>query len=105
VPSTRQTAPSSPSGLDTSLQFIKGVGPQRAAQLGKKGLATVGDALFFVPLRHEDRTRLTPLRELQPGQAATTSGVITGISPPPPRRARVPFAIMLRDGTGHATAT
>ena len=105
MPSTRQTAPSAPSGLDTPLQFIKGVGPQRAAQLGKKGLATVGDALFFVPLRHEDRTRLTPLRELQPGQAATTSGVITGISPPPPRRARVPFAIMLRDGTGHATAT
>ena len=102
--STRQTA--TPGDvLQTPLQFVKGVGPQRAAQLAKKGLTTVGDALFFVPSRHEDRTRLTPLRELQPGVAATTSGVIVGISPPPPRRARVPFAVMLRDGTGHATAT
>ncbi len=104
VPPTGQTARPD-RGLDTPLQFVKGVGPQRAMQLARKGLATVGDALFFVPLRHEDRTRLTPLCDLQPGQAATTSGVITGISPPPPRRARVPFAIMLRDGTGHATAT
>ena len=104
MPSTRQTAsPGHP--LETPLQFVKGVGPQRAAQLARKGLATVADALFFVPSRHEDRTRLTPLRELQPGVAATTSGVIVGISPPPPRRARVPFAVMLRDGTGHATAT
>jgi ATP-dependent DNA helicase RecG len=105
VAPTRQTTPATGTGLATPLQFTKGVGPQRAAQLAKKELATVGDALFFVPLRHEDRTRLTPLRDLQPGPAATTSGVVSGISPPPPRRARAPFAIMLRDQTGHATAT
>ena len=91
--------------LVTPLQFLKGVGPERARLLGRKGLTTVEDALFFIPLRHEDRTRLTPLRSLQPGQVFTTTGVIAGLSPPPPGRSRLPFAVLLRDETGTATAT
>jgi len=91
--------------LQSSLRFVKGVGPQRASQLERKGLHTVEDALFFVPLRHEDRTRLTPFRSLVPGQAATCSGVIVGVSPPPPGRFRVPFTVMLRDESGYATAS
>src|SRR2546427_7981618 len=94
-----------PPGLRTPLQFLKGVGPERAKLLAKKELTTVEDALFFVPLRHEDRTRLTPFRTLQPGQVQTCSGVIVGLSPPPPRRFRVPFTAMLRDESGYATAS
>src|SRR5512132_3509039 len=88
-----------------ALRFVKGVGPQRAGQLEKKGLRTVEDALFFVPLRHEDRTRLTPFSALVPGQAATCSGVIVGVSPPPAGRFRMPFTVMLRDTSGYATAS
>ncbi len=99
----RQTA--SGPGLRAPLQYLKGVGPRLAALLARKDLATVEDALFFVPLRHEDRTRLTPFRQLQPGQAATCSGVIVGLSPPPPGRPRVPFTVMLRDESGYATAS
>ncbi len=99
----RQSAP--PPGLRTSLQYVKGIGPQRAAALARKGLQTVEDALFFVPLRHEDRTRLTPLRELQPGQTQTCVGVIVGLSPPPPGRRRVPLSIMLQDQSGYVTAS
>src|SRR5262249_44923342 len=91
--------------LATPLQFIKGVGPHRAGQLERKGLRTVEDALFFVPLRAEDRTRLAPFRSLVPGQAATCAGVIVGVSPPPPGRSRVPFTVMLRDASGYATAS
>ena len=94
-----------PGGLQTALQFVKGVGPQRARQREKKGLRTDEDALFFVPLRHEDRTRLTPFNALVPGQAATCSGVIVGVSPPPPGRFRIPFTVMLRDASGYATAS
>ena len=54
----KQTAAAS--NLATPLQFVKGVGPQRAGQLGRKGLRTVEDALFFVPLRHEDRISKRP---------------------------------------------
>src|SRR5437867_5948774 len=99
----RQT--DAPTGVQMALRFVKGVGPQRAGQLERKGLRTVGDALFFVPLRHEDRTRLTPFRALVPGQPATCSGVIVGVSPPPPGRFRVPFTVMLRDASGYVTAS
>ncbi len=92
-------------GLDTALQYVKGVGPHRAALLAKKRLATIRDALFFVPLRHEDRTRLTPLRALVPGQAVTCTGLIAGVSPPPPGRPQIPFTVMLRDETGHVAAS
>jgi len=103
APGARQTG--GRSGLETPLQFLKGVGPQRAALLAKKGLATVHDALFFVPLRHEDRTQLTPLRSLVPGQTVTCTGRIAGLSPPPPGRPQVPFTVMLRDETGHVAAS
>ncbi|HXG15227.1 MAG TPA: ATP-dependent DNA helicase RecG [Calidithermus sp.] len=96
--------PSPPPSLTTPLQYVRGIGPQRAALLARKGLHTVEDALLFVPLRHEDRTRLTPFRALQPGQVHTCAGVIVGVSPPPPGRPRVPLSVLLRDASGYATA-
>jgi ATP-dependent DNA helicase RecG len=99
----RQTTP--PAGLATQLQYVKGVGPQRAKLLEKKGLTTVEDALFFVPIRHEDRTRLTALRAIQVGQVVTCTGTVAGISPPPPGRRRAPLVLLLRDASGYGTAT
>ena len=45
--------------LATPLQFVKGIGPQRAKLLGNLGLRTVEDALYYLPVRHEDRSQLT----------------------------------------------
>ena len=102
MPTTGQTRAT---GLETPLQFVKGVGPHRAKQLDRKGLVTVGDALFNLPLRHEDRTRFTPLRALRPGETVTCSGVVTAIAAPPPGRTRKPLVLMLRDESGYGTAT
>jgi len=99
---SRQTR--APVGLGTPLQYVKGVGPHRAKQLEKKGLVTVADALFHLPLRHEDRTRFTPLASIRPGETVTCAGVITGISAPPPRT-RKPLVLLLRDESGWGTAT
>jgi ATP-dependent DNA helicase RecG len=105
MPPTRSIVTPGRTGLDTPLQFLKGVGPQRAALLAKKGLATVGDALFHVPLRHEDRTRLRPLASLVPGDKATVAATIGGVSPPPPGRGgRMPYEAMIRDASGHMVA-
>ncbi len=97
----RQTR--APVSLATPLQYVKGVGPHRARQLEKKGLVTVADALFHLPLRHEDRTRFTPLAAIRPGETATCSGAVIGISPPPPGRHRQPLKIVLRDESGYGT--
>jgi ATP-dependent DNA helicase RecG len=93
-------------GLDTPLQFVKGVGPQRARLLAKLGLTTVHDALLHLPARHEDRSRLVPLRTATAavGEMRTCAGVIAAISPPPRGRSRAPLSVLLKDDSGFLTA-
>jgi ATP-dependent DNA helicase RecG len=64
----------------TPLTTLKGVGPKVAERLARKGLLTVGDTLFFLPLRHEDRTRLTPLRDILPGDGVTFRGELISLA-------------------------
>ena len=68
-------------GLATPLQYVKTIGPARAKLLAKMELETVEDALFHLPTRHEDRSRLLPLRSVTPGEARTCAGTIRGVSP------------------------
>ena len=55
----------------SELQFLKGVGPVRAELLASRGIRTVDDLLYYTPFRYEDRTRLTRIRDLVPGQTTT----------------------------------
>ena len=57
--------------LNTPVKYLKGVGPQRAAALEERGIATVGDLLSYLPFRYEDRIRFTPIAEMLPGQVYT----------------------------------
>jgi ATP-dependent DNA helicase RecG len=62
--------------LETPLQFLKGVGPRRAADLAHAGLVTLEDLLYRFPIRYEDRSRLQPIASLEPGQHASVAGRI-----------------------------
>jgi ATP-dependent DNA helicase RecG len=62
--------------LQTPLQFLKGVGPKRAADLHRVGLVTVEDFLYRFPLRYEDRGHLQPIASLKPGQQVAIAGRI-----------------------------
>ncbi len=44
--------------LLTPLQYLKGVGPMRAAAFARKGIISLQDALYNFPRRYEDRQRL-----------------------------------------------
>jgi ATP-dependent DNA helicase RecG len=57
--------------LSTSLMYLKGVGPARAAILETKGLRTVEDLLAYPPFRYEDRRNVKPIARLAPGEMAT----------------------------------
>lgn len=51
--------------LDTSIEFLKGVGPQRAEALKKElGIFTFGDLLQHFPFRYVDRTKFYTVREV-----------------------------------------
>jgi ATP-dependent DNA helicase RecG len=55
------------SDLDTTIEFLKGVGPKRAEVLQKElGILTYGQLLTYYPFRYIDRTRFYKINELQP---------------------------------------
>ena len=62
--------------LSTPLQFLKGVGPRKAADLKRAGLHTVEDLLYRFPFRYEDRSRMQPVASLRPGVKAAVLGEI-----------------------------
>ena len=51
--------------FDQKIEFLKGVGPQRAAMLNKElGIFTYGDLIQYYPFRHEDRTKFQTIAEI-----------------------------------------
>lgn len=56
--------------LDSEVQYVKGVGPKRAALLGSRGIRTVYDLLLRLPRLYQDRSRFTPIDALCRGQEA-----------------------------------
>ncbi|MEB2783583.1 ATP-dependent DNA helicase RecG [Algoriphagus persicinus] len=54
-----------PGFFDTKIEFLKGVGPQRAALINKElNIFTFGELLQHYPFRYEDRTKFFKIREL-----------------------------------------
>jgi len=83
------------------IRFAKGVGPKRAALLEKLGVLTVGDALWFLPWRYEDRSVVLPIGQLAPGVQAVIHGVVRTSTLKRTRHRRMSILdIALEDGTG-----
>jgi ATP-dependent DNA helicase RecG len=91
--------------LTTPLQFVKGVGPRRAADLERVGLLTVEDLLLRFPLRYEDRASLLPIARLRPGTTATVAGEVLSSGIRPTRRPGFRlFELVVKDETGPVRA-
>jgi ATP-dependent DNA helicase RecG len=51
--------------FETKIEFLKGVGPQRAGLLNKElSIYTFGDLIQYFPFRYEDRTQIHKISEL-----------------------------------------
>ncbi|MFA5261771.1 MAG: DNA helicase RecG, partial [Candidatus Omnitrophota bacterium] len=61
---------------EISVQFIKGVGPSKKKLFEKLGFETIEGLLYFFPRRYEDRTRMTPLSQVKPGELLTVTGEV-----------------------------
>jgi len=59
-----------------SLENLKGVGPKVLERLSKLGLCSIQDALFHLPFRYEDRTRVIAIGALRQGMSALIEGTI-----------------------------
>lgn len=87
--------------LSASIQFIKGVGPRLSEILGKKGIHTVGDALYYLPRKYEDRRRMKRISETVSNEIDTIKGNILMLGTVPYRggRKRV-LEMAVGDGSG-----
>ncbi|MDH5174718.1 MAG: ATP-dependent DNA helicase RecG, partial [Elusimicrobiota bacterium] len=89
--------------LNMSVQFLKGVGPERARILKKIGIETVGDLITYFPFRHEDRTHLKLFAQITHGEEATVQAVVAEHQIIPTRGRKPLLKILLEDGSGKAT--
>ncbi len=62
--------------MKTASPFSFPVSPALAARLAKLGLTRDADLVLHLPLRWEDETRLTPIRDLLPGATAQVQAVV-----------------------------
>ena len=82
-----------------ALTTLKGVGPSMAKRLEKLSLLSVQDLLFHLPLRYEDRTRVSTIRECLVGTHTNIIGEITSNQLTHGKRRMM--VVNVNDGTGN----
>jgi ATP-dependent DNA helicase RecG len=85
--------------LETSLQFVKGIGPRIAQTLKDKRISTIEDLLYHLPFRYEDRLRPQAIEELVPGEMASLIGEVRGMTLLRTRRMPI-FEMTVSQGLG-----
>ena len=80
------------------VQELRGVGPKLAAKLAEYGVHRVEDLLFHLPLRYQDRTRLTPIGAAVQGVDVVVEGEVRAADIVFGRRRSL--VARLQDGTG-----
>lgn len=71
--------------LDRSPAELSGVGPKRAALLAKRGISSIADLLFHLPIRYDDRRSLVRVDDLQVGAHATFVAEVKSVGSAPRR--------------------
>jgi len=93
----------SDSALLQPVETIKGVGPRLARYLKAKGLVTVEDLLFNLPLGYLDQRGGVQISRLRPGDYVSFVAQVLGAQEVRYRRRKI-FEATLSDGTGLVTA-
>ncbi|NCO40153.1 MAG: DNA helicase RecG [Armatimonadetes bacterium CG_4_10_14_3_um_filter_66_18] len=104
-PSARKPAaapPQSGSELDSSVQYLKGIGPQRAARLAELGIRTMWDLLRHYPARHEDRSAIKSLGRVIVGAKESVCVRVVARGETERRRGMQITRVPVRDDTGSA---
>ncbi|WOS41816.1 ATP-dependent DNA helicase RecG [Xanthomonas rydalmerensis] len=79
MPRVQVPAPALSAAGEVPLTTLPGVGPKLAEKFAARGLSTLQDLWLHLPLRYEDRTRLTTVAALQPGVPAQIEGRVQAV--------------------------
>jgi len=89
--------------LENSVQYLKGIGPEKAKVLASVGIKTVEDLLYYIPRRYLDRSTILPVNRLKTGSTVTVMGRVEAFGV---KRGRKPqFQVILRDESGFLRLT
>ena len=92
--------------LKQSVQYIKGVGPNRAALLNNLGIYTLGDLITYFPREYEDRSKIRKIEELTDGEEATIEAkVVSEVTANRIRKNMTVLKTMVEDETGKCMIT
>ncbi len=83
------------------MRELRGVGPKLAAKLADYGVHQVEDLLFHLPLRYQDRTRITPIAAAREGVDLVIEGEVRAADIVFGRRRSL--VARIQDGTGTLT--
>jgi ATP-dependent DNA helicase RecG len=86
--------------LDAPVQYMKGVGPQRAEKLRRLGVETVEQLLFYLPRDYQDLTDLRPIAQLEASKLQTARGTIVDLDAKETFKGGTVAAALIDDTTG-----
>ncbi|MGB8656932.1 MAG: ATP-dependent DNA helicase RecG [Candidatus Zixiibacteriota bacterium] len=84
--------------LTDSVQYLKGIGPERAKALESVGIETVEDLLYHIPRRYLDRSNILPIARVKVGSTVTVIGRVEAFGFARTRRPQ--FQMILKDNSG-----
>jgi ATP-dependent DNA helicase RecG len=82
------------------LQFLPGIGPQKAILFERLGLTTLEDLLRHYPRTYLDARRSVRIGDLTPGELVTVSGTVRSAAAMRTRAGRTDFLASIEDGSG-----
>ncbi len=91
--------------LSTELSFVRGVGARAAPAFAKLGLHTLGDLVYHLPRRYEDRRNLPKIGDLRPGDWVSVRARVKRFEARPTRGGMVVLTATVGDGTGALALT
>jgi len=87
--------------LSTEVRMIKGVGPQRAELLAKRGIYTFEDLLGYLPFRYEDRIHFSSIKDILPNGVYTIRArVMSGQAIPNKFAHNAIYHLLVQDSAG-----
>jgi ATP-dependent DNA helicase RecG len=90
--------------IDTSVQYIKGVGPKLGGILSRRGINTVGDLLEWFPRAYEDHRAIRNIASLKAEQVVSLVAEVASVrSSALGRTGKRMFEMMVKDQTGRVS--
>lgn len=86
--------------LLANVQKLTGIGPQLAEKLAKLNIVTILDLLLHLPYKYQDRTRLTPIADLQLESHVVIEGEVVDVKLGFTRAKKRTLTVYLQDTSG-----